>query len=177
MATHSSILAWRIPLTVWSIGSQIVGHDWVTFTFTFNSHMKRYSTSLIIREMQTKPIMNYHLTFVRRWRIFLLSYYQNFPIIKKTASNKCWPECEEKGRFCTIGENVNWYSQCGKDCDGGLIAKSCWLLQPHVLWSPRLLHPLDSQGKNTGVGCRFLLQGIFPTQGSNPGLPHCRQML
>ena len=97
MATHSSILAWRIPLTVWSIGSQIVGHDWVTFIFTFNSHMKRYSTSLIIREMQTKPIMNYHLTFVRRWQIFLLSYYQNFPIIKKTASNKCWPECEEKG--------------------------------------------------------------------------------
>ena len=29
-------------------------------------------------------------------------------------------------------------------------------------------------GKNTGVGCRTLLQGIFPTQGSNRGLPHCR---
>ena len=28
--------------------------------------------------------------------------------------------------------------------------------------------------KNTGVGCHALLQGIFPTQGSNPGLPHCR---
>ena len=35
-------------------------------------------------------------------------------------------------------------------------------------------------GKNTGVGCHFLLQGTFPTQGSNPSLlclPHCRQML
>ena len=32
-------------------------------------------------------------------------------------------------------------------------------------------------GKNTGVGCHFLLQGIFPTQGSNPGLLHCRQIL
>ena len=32
-------------------------------------------------------------------------------------------------------------------------------------------------GKNTGVGCHFLLQGIFPTQGSNPGLPHSRQTL
>ena len=32
-------------------------------------------------------------------------------------------------------------------------------------------------GKNTGVGCHFLLQGIFPTQGLNPGLPHCRQTL
>ena len=34
----------------------------------------------------------------------------------------------------------------------------------------RLLHPWDSPGKNTGVGCHFLLQGIFPTQGSNPGI-------
>ena len=34
----------------------------------------------------------------------------------------------------------------------------------------------DSQGKNTRVGCHALLQGIFPTQGWNPGLPHCRQI-
>ena len=30
--------------------------------------------------------------------------------------------------------------------------------------------------KSTGVGCHFLFQGIFPTQGSNLGFPHCRQM-
>ena len=35
----------------------------------------------------------------------------------------------------------------------------------------------DSSGKNTGVGCHALLQGIFPTQGSNPGLPLCRRIL
>ena len=35
----------------------------------------------------------------------------------------------------------------------------------------------DSPSKNTGVGCHALLQGIFLTQGLNPGLPHCRQML
>ena len=35
----------------------------------------------------------------------------------------------------------------------------------------------DSPGKNTRVGCHALLQGIFPTQGWNPGLPHCRQIL
>ena len=35
----------------------------------------------------------------------------------------------------------------------------------------------DSPGKNIGVGCCALLQGIFPTQGSNPGLSHCRQIL
>ena len=41
----------------------------------------------------------------------------------------------------------------------------------------RLLHPWDSPGKSTGVGCHFLLQGIFLTQRSNPGLLHCRQTL
>jgi len=35
----------------------------------------------------------------------------------------------------------------------------------------------DSPGKNIGVGCYALLQGISPNQGSNPGLPHCRQIL
>ena len=41
----------------------------------------------------------------------------------------------------------------------------------------RLLGPWDSPGKNTAVGCYFLLQGIFLTQGSNLGLPHCTQIL
>ena len=35
----------------------------------------------------------------------------------------------------------------------------------------------DSPGKNTEMGCHTLLQGIFPTQGWNPGLSHCRQIL
>ena len=35
----------------------------------------------------------------------------------------------------------------------------------------------DSPVNNTGVGCHALLQGIFPTQGLNPGLPRCRQTL
>ena len=41
----------------------------------------------------------------------------------------------------------------------------------------RLLCPLDSPGKNPGVGCHFLLQGIFLTQGSNPSLLHRRPNL
>ena len=45
-------------------------------------------------------------------------------------------------------------------------------LRPHGLHSP-----WNSPGQNTGVGSRSLLQGIFPTQGSNPGLPHCRWIL
>ena len=45
------------------------------------------------------------------------------------------------------------------------------------LWPHGLYSPWDSPGQNTGVGSRSLLQGIFPTQGSNPGLPHGRQIL
>ena len=52
-----------------------------------------------------------------------------------------------------------------------LVAKSYpTLLQPHG--PARLLCPWDSPGKNTGVGYHFLLQGIFPTQGSNSRLLH-----
>ena len=50
-------------------------------------------------------------------------------------------------------------------------------LRPHRLKPTRLLCSWDSPGKNTGVGCHFLLQGIFPIQGSNLGLPHSRQTL
>ena len=45
-----------------------------------------------------------------------------------------------------------------------------WSVQPHGLYSTRLLCPWVSPGRNTGVGCHFLLQGIFLTQGSNPHL-------
>ena len=53
-----------------------------------------------------------------------------------------------------------------------LVAKSCSTLRPHGLDPARLLCLWDSPGKKTGVGCHFLLQGIFLTQGSNPCLLH-----
>ena len=56
-----------------------------------------------------------------------------------------------------------------------LVVQSCPILCDPVDCSPPV-HG-DSPGKNTGVGCHALLQGIFPTQGSNPGHPHCRQII
>ena len=56
------------------------------------------------------------------------------------------------------------------------VSESCSVvsdsLQPHRLYSP-----WDSPGQNNGVGSLSLLQGIFPTQGSNPSLLHCRWIL
>ena len=56
------------------------------------------------------------------------------------------------------------------------VTQSCWLFA--TPWTVAYQDsPWDFPGKSTRVGCHFLLQGIFPTQGSNPGLLHCRQML
>ena len=53
------------------------------------------------------------------------------------------------------------------------VAQSCPTLCDPVDYNS----PWNSPGQNTRVGCRSLLQGIFPAQGSNPGLPHCRWIL
>ena len=58
------------------------------------------------------------------------------------------------------------------------VAKSyLTLCDPYELYSAILLCPQGFPGEHTGVGCHFLLQGIFSTQGLNPGLLHCRQVV
>ena len=59
-----------------------------------------------------------------------------------------------------------------------LVAHSCPTLYDPIDYSPpgSSVHG-NSLGKNTGVSSHALLQGISPTQGSNPDLPHCRQIL
>ena len=48
---------------------------------------------------------------------------------------------------------------------------------PWTVACTKLLSPWDFPGKSTGLACHFLLQGIFLTQGSDPGLPYCTQTL
>ena len=68
--------------------------------------------------------------------------------------------------------------QCIPACAVYLVVQSSLTLCNPMDYSPpgSSVHE-DSPGKNTGVGCHALLQGIFPTQESNPGLPQCRQIL
>ena len=59
-----------------------------------------------------------------------------------------------------------------------LVTQSCPILgNPMDCIAHQASLSMDSPGKNTGVGSRSLLQGIFPTQGLNPDLLHCRWIL
>ena len=76
------------------------------------------------------------------------------------------------------GVGGHFLHQCMKVESESEVAQSCPTLRyPMGLQPTKLLRSWDSPGQNTGVGSLSLLQGIFPTQGSNPGLQHLGQIL
>ena len=71
-------------------------------------------------------------------------------------------------------KQAKWFSESVESVSPSVTYDS---FQPQGLQPARLLCPWDSPGNNTGVGCHALLQGIFPTQRSNPNILDCRQIL
>ena len=71
----------------------------------------------------------------------------------------------------------SWLSDWNRVSESHLVVSSS--LWPHLLHSPwnSLCQNTGVGSQNTGVSSRSFLQGIFPNQGLNPGLPHCRQTL
>ena len=72
------------------------------------AYEKDAQTSLVVREMQTKTTLKYHLTPVR------------VTIINKSTNNKCWQGVEKREPSYTVGGNINWYSHYGKQNGGSL---------------------------------------------------------
>ena len=81
----------------------------------------------------------------------------------------------------TIYMSISLHCRQNLTQDYGCVCISCSVmtdsLRPHGVHPSRLLCPWNSPGKNTGVGCHSLLQGISLTQGWNLGLLHCLQLL
>jgi len=90
-------------------------------------------------------------------------------LVPQSETSICWwPTCDAE--VFGGGESI-WWCVCVSHV---VVFDSLW---PHGLQPVMCLCPWDFPGKNTGVGCHSLLQGIFLTQGGNAGLPHCRQFL
>ena len=83
------------------------------------------------------------------------------------SRDQTWVSCIGRGFFTTEPPGNVHVLLC-------LVAQSCLTLcNPMDCSLPGSSLQRASPGKNTGVGCQALLQGIFPNQGSNPGLQHC----
>ena len=85
--------------------------------------------------------------------------------------------CSSALRWSTSGLS-SWSFFSLYSCCAVLSPQLCpTLCDPMDCSRPGTSVPGDSPGKNAGVDCHTLLQRIFPTQGLNPDLPHCRQIL
>ena len=80
-----------------------------------------------------------------------------------------YQEQQSQNSLCEAGEGHSWEASLKRGLCVRAQSDSLW---SHGLWPSRLLRPWNFSGKNTGMCCHFLLQGIFRSQGSNPHLQH-----
>ena len=130
-----------------------------SFTYSFIQPM---SISLLLRAS----------VCARRWGCTGETDTRIIPVLMKSlvCSALCVTICEKPPDKVKSSHNLlqYYFNLVSKDASEShsVLSNSLW---PHGLW--------NSPGQNTGVGCHSLLQRIFPTQGSNPVLPHCRGIL
>ena len=135
---------------------------------------------------------------------FSLVVFQHLLIVSSLAEHGLWGAWGAEGVACRLGCSaacgmfpdqelssclLRWQADATTELPGkpliwffiepllGLEVKVKVAQLCPTLWPQGLYSPWNSPGQNTGVGSLSLLQGIFPNQGLNPGLPHCRQIL
>ena len=113
-----------------------------------------------------------HCSHVRFWGIYIwyihvstIKQLEVQPDYSETTQEINWREFLWRWVYINICKTLKWSESESRS----VVSDSLW---PRGLYSP-----WNSPGQNTGVGSCSLLQGIFPTQGSNPGLLHCRRIL
>ena len=182
MATHSSILAWRITLTEEPVGLQSIELCRVRFGWSNWGHMHSCSYSLFLLLHRITVTFGAAMWLTKRFP-FPASLEARFAcvygIVNVSPSvvenikmcKKSWDD-EERNTFWEKHLSFFWLLSFFRP----------WVSQSRSvmsdsLWSHALYTPWNSLGQNTGVGSLSLLQGIFPAQELNPGLPNCRQVL
>ena len=101
----------------------------------------------------------------------LVVFGSHIPEIEATEPNNTWEEMCSLNAWERRGTPI-WVVSV-ESVSRSIVFYSS---RPQRLQPTRLLNSWNSPSKNTGVGSHSLLQGIFLTQGVNPGLPHCRQI-
>ena len=102
----------------------------------------------------------------------------SFPLLLFKLSVRFWASWDSTNNRASLPWLGNEYDPMSRNPIRLLTYENeSHLVVPDSLQAHGLCSPCNSPGQNTGVGSLSLLQGIFPTQGSNPGLPHCRQIL
>ena len=193
MATHSSVLAWRIPGTGEPCGLRSVSTLYNTHTVCDTAFII-YSIEWAIQAMiQWYPFVQGTLytgcrCLVTKSRLTLCNATDcntpGFPVLHYLPAfaqiHVHWV------KWCCITISNDKHTKYRPSCGIQRMWKwsgsvSCSVvsdpLRPRGLQPARFLSPWDFPDKTTWVSCHSLLQGIFPIQGLNLGLPLCRQML
>ena len=153
MATHSSVLAWRIPEMgepggLPSMRSHRVGHNWSDLAAATLTGMLTYLNASCTMLFSLK---NSSWPYTMNMSSCSSPHHPSQSASHFPPFHHFPPLPQSESEICSVESNS---------------------LQPHGLYSL-----WNSPGQNTGVGSLSLLQGIFPTQGSNPRLTHCRRIL